>query len=997
MFENTDKPRVFAVPIGCDFSKTFVKGLRARLYGQPPEALARVEVFVSTRRMVRQLKNLLAADGAVLLPKIRLITDIANHPDLPIALPKPVSRLRRQLILAQLVGRLLDKDGSMAPQSAKFDLANSLAGILDEMQGEGVAMSELMKINLEDQSRYWQQSLKFLNILTQYWAVDQPIDPQDRQRAAASAFTKKWTIKPPNHPIIVVGSTGSRGETALFMRAVAVLPQGAVVLPGLDRSLNSKNWDALTADGMAMDNPQSALAGFCASAGVALNTIEDWSTDAPANVARNALISLALRPAPFTDQWLDQGPLLVNDLDAAIAGVSLIEANTQREEALALALRLRKAAEQNQSVIMITPDRTLTRRVTATLEQWDILPDDSAGRPLHLTPPGVFLRIIAACMGNHLTPLNLISLLKHPLTDSGPDEKIEDHKKDGSTRRFAREYEKSKLRGGAPFVDFQKIKSWADQDKNNPARRVWADWIERCLAPLKHVGEGDLKSFLDVHLAVAEALAAGPSKSENHKLWEQETGIKTQIIFKNLAQEAEAAGILSVSDYKALFHTIMSDETVRESRAAHPKIAIWGTLEARMESADVVILCGLNDANWPGIESPDPWLSRTMRTQIGLPPPERLIGLSAHDFQQGCGAAELILSRSVQDGDSPTIASRWIVRILNLMNGLGTQGEAAIETIKTRGQNWVDLARLMDRPQEPVKAAVRPAPVPPPNVRINRLSVTQIEQLIRDPYAVYATKILQLKKLDPLGREPDAMIRGITLHSVMEQFLKIWPDSLPTDATEAFLSTAEKVLEEEVPWPAIQRIWLMRLARIANWFVESEATRREHITILKQEVEGQRKIKGLDFTLTAKADRIDQDVDGGLIIYDYKSGSLPSESEIKYFKKQLHLEAAIAAVGGFDKVPTGAPSRLEYIGLSGKYMSSTGEVRSEPSSLQHAKAVWMELTELMTAYADPLKGFPARTRMQKIGFTYEFDHLARKGEWEESDAPVDVPVGTFSQ
>lgn len=989
MFDFSDRPRVFAVPVGCDFSKTFVDGLRTRLAGTPPEALARVEVFVNTQRMARRLKELLAADGAVLLPKIRVITDIARHPDLPITLPEPVSKLRRELTLAQLVGRLLDADGSIAPQSAKFDLAKSLAGVLDEMQGEGVAVPELAKIKVEDQSGHWQRSLDFLNILAAHWTVDHPTDPQDRQRAAAIAFAAKWAVEPPSHPVIVIGSTGSRGETALFMRAVAALPQGAVVLPGLDRALSQKNWDALTADGVPVDNPQSALAGFCKGAGVALSKIADWGTDLPANEARNALVSLALRPAPFTDQWLDEGPRLAGDLDAAIDGVSLIEADTPQEEALALALRLREAAEQDQSAVLITPDRTLTRRVTATLQRWGIEPDDSAGRPLHLTPPGVFLRMIAAAMGRRITPLDLIALLKHPLTDSGL-------KEDGSSRRFAREYEKSRLRGGAPFVDFQAIKDWADKRDDDPARRVWADWVERCFAPLESVAKGDLDAFLDAHLAVAEALADGPSRTAPHEVWKKETGEKAHAVFTSLRHEAEAAGALSVPDYQALFRTVIGAETVREALGTHPKIAIWGTLEARVESADVVILGGLNDTVWPGVESPDPWLNRAMRKQIGLPPPERLIGLSAHDFQQGCGAAELVLSRSLRDGDAPTVASRWIVRILNLMNGLEDTGKAAVKTIKARGQHWIDLARLVDRPLAQVPAAVRPAPMPPVDARIDRLSVTQVERLIRDPYAIYAAKILQLRRLDPLGREPDAMIRGIALHKVVERFVKTWPDALPDDARDELLQVAEEVLAEEVPWPAVQRIWLARLARIAGWFVDGEAARRRRGTVLQQEVEGTRQIEHLGFTLSAHADRIDQDAAGGLIIYDYKSGSPPSVDEIKYFKKQLQLEAAIAAAGGFTDVPAGPPVALEYIGLSGKSMGSVGEVRDEPTSAQDAQAVWAELTELMTAYADPAKGFPARPRMQKMGFAYEFDHLARKGEWEESDAPVDVPVGSAS-
>jgi RecB family exonuclease len=271
--------------------------------------------------------------------------------------------------------------------------------------------------------------------------------------------------------------------------------------------------------------------------------------------------------------------------------------------------------------------------------------------------------------------------------------------------------------------------------------------------------------------------------------------------------------------------------------------------------------------------------------------------------------------------------------------------------------------------------------------------VTQIERLIRDPYAIYAQKVLQLKKTDPLGREPDALTRGIALHGVVEQFVTAWPETLPDEARAALLHVAEEVLAQEVPWPALQRIWLARLARISGWFVAGETERRKLGRVLAQEVSGTRPIEDLGFTLTAKADRIDCSDDGRLLIYDYKSGAPPSAKEMEFFKKQLQLEAAIAAEGGFDSVPAAQTARLEYVGLSGASLSSSGKAAQEETSAEMTQKVWAELRELIAAYRDPAKGFPARPRMQKMGFAYEYDHLARLGEWEESDVPVDSPVG----
>ena len=331
MFEAQISPRVFAVPIGCDYLQTFVNGLLRRFETDPPEALARTEIFVNTRRMARRLHEELISKGAILLPKIRVLSEIASHPDLPVTLPEPIPKLRRQLRLAQLVGGLLATDQSIAPQSAKFDLAQSLAALLDEIQGEGIPLSDLSAIKVDDESGHWQRSLACRNMLAGHWNIGHPTDPQDRQRQAGIAFADMWKNSPPKHPVLAIGSTGSRGETALFLRAVAALPQGAVIVPGLDRQLSQDDWTKISKS--SADNPQSALAAFCQSLELSPDSLEDWDESLPANPARNALLSLALRPAPFTDEWLSEGPKLAPNLAEAMSGVTLIEAETQKEEA----------------------------------------------------------------------------------------------------------------------------------------------------------------------------------------------------------------------------------------------------------------------------------------------------------------------------------------------------------------------------------------------------------------------------------------------------------------------------------------------------------------------------------------------------------------------------------------------------------------------------------------------------------------------------------------
>lgn len=963
MFDPSPDPRVFALPLGVDFAGRFVDGLLARLEGQPPEALARVVIYTNTRRSARRVEDILCADGARLLPDIRVITDLSGDPgaDLPAAIPP----LRRRLILARLVAAYVEQQPDVAPESAVFDLASSLGTLLDSFQGEGVALEALHTIDTGHQSAHWQRSLRFLEILGDYWGNHRPEnapDPEERQRAVAEGYARLWQIAPPAHPVIVAGSTGSRGATALFMQAVAKLPQGAVVLPGYDYDMPDAAWEEVRAD-----HPQYGFRALRKRIG--FTTPPLWHGAPPAAPARNRLVSLALRPAPVTDQWLSEGPPLAPDLAQACTGMTLLEAPSPQAEAGAIAIRLRLAAEAGQRAALVSPDRMLTRRVTAALARWHIEPDDSAGHPLPLTPPGIFLRRIAALAARPLTPLDLLVLLKHPLCGGGGEARARH-------LDWTRQLEMQVLRGGPPVVDWAALAVWADGDAGQQA---WVANLRRTLAPLAQTPESlPLADWLALHRETADALSAGGG--ETAPLWEKEAGKAAAATFDALEQEAPFGSTITAVQYRALFQSVLSQSEVREEAfLPHPGIAILGTLEARVQTADLVILGGLNEGVWPAMPDPDPWMSRDMRARIGLPLPERQTGLSAHDFQQAIAAQEVVLSRAIRDGESPTVASRWLIRLENLLEGLKPEGVTALASMRARGAELLALETALETPEKTVPAAPRPSPAPPVAARPDQLSVTRIETLIRDPYAIYADRILRLRALDPPGREADALTRGTVLHRVLELFVEQTMEGLPEDAETLFLDISQRVLEQEVPWPAARHLWLARLRRIAPWFVETEQQRRQQGHPLGLEVTGKRRMLSPRFTLTAKADRIDAAPNGALNIYDYKSGKLDSLKKIKPFAVQLPLEGAIAQDGGFESIAPSKIGRLELIGLNGQQTLDLGFEDAEIAEF------WDRLQELVTAYADPAQGYTARPRPERLSYASDYDHLSRYGEWQDGD------------
>ncbi|WP_045388454.1 double-strand break repair protein AddB [Falsirhodobacter sp. alg1] len=963
---------VAIVPLGVDFPEALVEGLCTRMAGQPPEAMARVRLFLNTARMRRRVMDLLIARGAGFLPRIALLGDLGNLvPDLP----APVPPLRRRLELAQLITALLKVQPDLAPRAAVHDLADSLAKLMGEMQQEAVSPEALSLLDVSGHSAHWARTQAFLGIVAPLFAAADRPDPERRMRLAAETLADLWQRVPPDGPVIVAGSTGSRGTTALFMRAVARLPQGTLVLPGFDTDLPAAVWDGLDDAMTAEDHPQYRFHRLMRDLDLTADMLSPWTGAAPVAADRNRLISLSLRPAPVTDQWLEEGRYLP-DLIPATEGLTLIEAPRPRAEALAIALILRRAAEQGRKAALISPDRKLTRQVTAALDRWGILPDDSAGAPLHHSAPGRLMRHVARLIGQRLTPEMLLTLLKHPLTATGADR--------GNHLRWTRDLELHLRRYGPPFPTADDLALWAG---TRPADGVadWAAWIGKTLTPIAQAQDAPLIDHLDRHIAMTEALAAGPNGSGTGALWDTAAGIQAESTIADLRAEAEHGGIMSPADYADLLDKLLSQAEVREPTQSHPCVMIWGTLEARVQGADLVILGGLNDGIWPGLPSPDPWLNRQMRLDAGLLLPEREIGLSAHDYQQAVAAPQVILTRAVRDAEAETVPSRWLNRLQNLMAGLPDKGgPEALAAMRKRGSEWLDLAERLDMPLAPVPAARRPAPRPPVNVRPVKLAVTGIKTLIRDPYAIYAKNILRLYPLSPLRQEPDARLRGSVLHAILEGFVR--EDGDPDTARARLAAIAARVLAEEVPWPAARALWTARMDRAAEVFLALEAE-SEGTPVLLEDTGGV-DLTPLPFRLTARPDRIDRLPDGRLRILDYKTGTPPTKKQQAAYDKQLLLEAAMAERGGFFELGPSEVARISYIGLGTTPKIETTEITEDLLG-----QVWEQLHSLIAKYGEQGQGYVSRRAVFEDRFPGDYDHLARYGEWEMQDPSHPEDVG----
>ena len=969
---------LFYLPPGVDFATDLVRGLKERFYGQSPEAMARVRLFLNSQRMRRRVTGVFNADGASFLPRMDVVSQLQSDAILA-DLNRPIPDLRRRLQLARLVGGLLTAQTDLAPESSRHDLADSLARLLSEMQDEAVTPEVVAALDVSGHSAHWARTQAFLKIVAPL-ALDRD-DAASRQREAVLRLEQAWLKRPPQDPVIIAGSTGSRGTTALLMQVIARLDCGAVVVPGFDADQPESVWhgmqDAMTAE----DHPQFRYRRLMDTLSVAPRDFRPWQAVTPADPDRNRLISLALRPAPITDQWRIEGPQLP-DLKTASAGMSLIEAASPRDEAAAVALVLRRAAGTGRRAALITPDRALSRRVAAALARWGIVADDSAGKPLALSPPGRFLRLVARGFLGPVTSDYLLTLLKHPLAGAPASR--------GEHLALVRKLEMHLRRNGPAFPTGADLLAWAAQV---PGAEGWANALSTVLGHLGSKPPAHLSQHVSAHVAVAEALARGTDASGSGQLWHEASGAASLALMTSLQDEAAHGDVMTAANYRTLFDTLIHEGEVREPGERHPLVAFYGPREAREMVADVVVLGGLTDGIWPAAADPDPWLNRRMRRDAGLLLPERQIGLAAHDFQQAVAARDVILTRALRDAEAETVPSRWLNRLCNLMEGLPERrGPQALAEMRQRGRALLDAARALERPDDEMacnprlQPASRPSPRPPVTARPNQLSLTRITTLIRDPYAIYAQYVLGLRPLDPLRHEPEERERGTAVHKILERFVKDRPlTETPVAAKARLLALSETVLREVTPFPSARILWLARLERAADHLLSQDA-RHGGVPVLIEE-KGRFSVTD-GFALFGTPDRIDRLPDGRFHLIDYKTGAVPTKAQQESFDKQLLLAAAMVERGGFAELGRGEVARITYVGLGSGAKAEETVLTSDALDEE-----WRRFTELISRYQQAETGYAARRAVFETRFARDYDHLSRFGEWQMSDRAVALKVG----
>ncbi|MEQ8246610.1 MAG: double-strand break repair protein AddB [Alphaproteobacteria bacterium] len=977
---------VFTIQSGTSFVDSLAAGLIAR-YGDTP-GLSRVRVLLPTRRSVRALQEaFLRQSGGrpMLLPHIRPIGDIDVEElalDSLIAdalgkegggiaqIPPAIPAVLRQLLLTSIIIRWSHRyDAAPREPGHAAGLARELARLIDQVQTEGLSFEGLKSLVPDGLAHHWQKTLEFLQIVTHEWpnviATQGFVDPATHRNLLLAALADHWRRAPPNNPVVAAGSTGSVPATANLLGAIAAMPNGALILPGLDQRLDDAAWQMIE-----QTHPQFGMKQLLERLGVDRADVAHWDRGAEDH-ARFQLFSEVMRPAGSTDQWHRMRGLP----EEAMGGITRIECPGPREEAGVIALLLRETLEvPGKTAALVTSDRALARRVAAELQRWRLEVDDSGGAPLSQTAPGAFVRLVVRMIADDLAPVPLLAALKHPLAAGG--------EAPGRFRAMVRQLELAVLHGPRPGRGFKDLQMALARRGAPEALRQWLRRLERAAKPFAAIlrrPNVPLGELVHAHVEFAETLAKSDAESGRDRLWQGDAGEALSDLFREITEGAAGLPKIWGGDYPALVEALMADRVVRPRFGGHPRLSIWGPLEARLQQADLLILGGLNEGKWPPETDADPWLSRPMRQRFGLPLPERRIGLSAHDFVQNACAPEVVLTRALKVEGTPTVASRWLLRLETLV-GPPQEAEAV------RAARYVGWMQRLD--WDGVAHPVAPPSFAPPvAARPRELSATDVELLVRNPYGVYAKKVLGLRALDPIDTSPGAADRGSFIHQALDDFVTAYPDDLPGNALEALHDFGKKAFGDTLDEPIVAAFWWPWFEQIADWFLGIERERRQTTKTVLSEARGRWTFAAPHgpFTLTAKADRVDRLPDGSLSVIDYKTGAVPRQEDVKLgLSPQLPVEAVIAEAGGFEGVAPAPVSELAYWKLGGAAAGKLQPVRvdAEDGGIAALVAAARDGIEAIVAAFDNAETpYLCRPRPFAAPRFDDYEHLARFKEW----------------
>lgn len=981
-------------------------------------------ILLPTRRACRHLKDLffkLSHNDAVLLPTILPLGDIDENgiasldyenKSLDESKLKPISQIERNLLLACLIEKASEDEIS---KEQAYSLAVDLAHLMDTVEMEKLSFNNIQNIFPEKYAVHWQKVISFLNIIKDNYPKilkeNNLINPIERKVIHINKQIEYWKSFPPKGRIFAAGSTGSLIPIADMLRFIANMENGFLILPGLDKNLSDSDFNVLLQDypNSHQNHPQYGLIKLIDSLHLKISDVEELPLYKDYDVIdadREFLATNIMLSWDMQEDW-HKLPKLKQDI---LDNVSVLDLKTNTDEVLAIACLLRKCVAENKRGILITPDRKIAKSVSNELRRWNITVDDSAGCYASDTVTGNYIILILKLIYDNFSPYSLLAVLKHKYTHLGYDKAELDNLVLLLENQWLRNHfgldsldDIISLEDTILKENEDRINSISDEklspDKKIEKIKQFKKDVLSVKFLLNKISEitlefqnlmNDSKQYhlfdlLEKHLQLVDTFVLSDSNDKNLLLWDSELHMnlseELSSLLKSLKEIKEkdtSIDLFTTSAYFTFISNYLASDSLRQTTGVNPNIAIMNSIEARLMDADMFILAGLNEDTFPSLTAEDPWMSRPMKSEFKLPLPERKIGLSSHDFVEFFCKKNVVLTHAQKVDGANTVPSRWLTKFeaIREITKLPFKQQLAKEVLSWLNSFNTDMvAHLYPQPE----------PCPPVFARPTELSATWIEKWIRDPYIIFAAKILKLEKLKDINPVVGVAELGTLIHDSLEEFVK------------SDMQTAEELeklmLKKSLPYKKLQQIdfWDAKFKVVASWFVKHKQSLKNLEKIIT-EVKGEYDFPELNknFKMTAKADRFDLFTNGTACVYDYKTGTPPKTQDVKDgYSPQLPIEAIIFNRGGYKDA--GVPEHfyinsLKYIKLTGSENGKETVFDSDIETLLNN--TYSILVEMINSYYnnDNPSKYTSRPNQSKVGHSIEeyseYTHLARVKEWQ---------------
>ena len=952
-------------------------------YKNTPEKLSEVLFLMPSRRACRNLQEAFVhtnGKNPTILPQIKPLLNtededifLSNATDIELKINPEVPPFYRQLVFTKMILSAPDKWGIGEISAAQaYALAQNLSYLIDLTDENNLDIGNIKNIVKTEYAEHWQEILKLLSIITFHWPEileqENLSDGVKRRIEMLREQLKIWQKNPPAQRIIIAGTTAGFPILKELVKTVLGLDYGEVYLYGIDNYLSEDSWQKIDEN-----HPQFELKEL-------LDFLELKRSDIlPADnreiTQKQRFVSEVMRPSSTTREWQKIVNHKFSDKDFDF--LKILSCDDLRQEAYAVSLIMRNTLETPEdTVALVTSDRNLARRVISELKRWNIVADDSSGRPLHLSAIGIYLRLIIDVLEKNFSQVSLLALLKHPFTKCGlPADKYK-------------------------LMVYHIEQKWRNDKRCESLSSEEEELISKVyqqLSPLQELYFAPSLNFaqmFETHLRVAETLADTDTKTGDKLIWRKEDGIAAAKFVAEFLPQSQILGNIQSNDYAKLLTAILAQQTVRVQFGQHPRIKILGPIEARLQNFDITIIGEANESIWPLLPQTDMWMSRPMKKEFGLPLPERSIGICASDFAHLLHAKKVYITRAEKSNGAPTTKSRWLLRMETVL--AANYADLPEKDIKKSysfiyDKKYTEWAKNLERATfaeiEAAKIAP-PAPKPPLYARPRKLSAGNFGEWLSNPYTIFAKYILKLYPLDNLDQSYSPADYGNLIHAVLLKFNDKYPNNYPPreQALKEMTDIAENLLEELKIPPETAAFWHPKIRSAIEWLINEEEKIRPSIKFLHNEIEGQtiwQFPKG-DFTVTARADRIEETSDGKINIVDYKTGSVPKNIAVNSgYAPQLSLEAFIARDGGFAEVKKAEVSSISYWKISDKIIKFDGKNLEDTlkNTANRLKTLIQDFDNEQTPYYN-------RPNPSITGSGKDYDHLSRYLEWSLKDTDL---------